>query len=567
MKEVWNMKGRLTLTIAIALTLVALAAISAWAVGTPAGTVITNTAILNYKDVNGNSKQEVTDSVTTTVATKRGVDVSPATHNPGTIEDKVTEYAFTITNTGNATDTIALSIAGLTPGWSYEILFDADGDGVWDSGEETDVTSTGALLADGTYKVIVRVTAPATEDYNGSDTITLTATSSDTVTYDTGVITIDLSSANVSMTKVESTTTPVPLADFTYTITVTNSDLQTAAYNVVVTDVLDTDLVWVSNSTVTGSASYNAGNRTVTWTIGTLPANTTATLTITVHVGEEVPEGSSITNTANLAYEDYNGNDYDDSDSSEPGSTQELADVDISTAYMSPADTDPGDVLMIPFSVQNTGNGTDSFDLSYTDGSWDLAGGGTVPITWTFYVWTDLDNDGVVDDGEVGTTPVTNTGDLTMNSTAKFVAVATVPTDAAYTASSTVTITATSTSDMTEPYTTDSITVTHNVKAPVLTLDKAVDKASAQPGETLTYTITITNVGDGLATGVVLVDAIPANTTYVAGSITLNGPGQTDAKEDDYADYNWTNAGAITVTPPNMAPGDTVIITFQVTIN
>jgi len=42
-------------------------------------------------------------------------------------------------------------------------------------------------------------------------------------------------------------------------------------------------------------------------------------------------------------------------------------------------------------------------------------------------------------------------------------------------------------------------------------------------GETLRYTITVANVGTADASGVVLRDAVPVNTTYVAGSTTLNG--------------------------------------------
>ena len=51
------MKRRMTVVLVLALAVVALAAVSAWATGTPAGTIITNTATLNYKDVNGNAKQ------------------------------------------------------------------------------------------------------------------------------------------------------------------------------------------------------------------------------------------------------------------------------------------------------------------------------------------------------------------------------------------------------------------------------------------------------------------------------------------------------------------------------
>jgi uncharacterized repeat protein (TIGR01451 family) len=42
-------------------------------------------------------------------------------------------------------------------------------------------------------------------------------------------------------------------------------------------------------------------------------------------------------------------------------------------------------------------------------------------------------------------------------------------------------------------------------------------------GETLRYTITVKNIGNGDAVGVVLRDAVPVNTAYVAGSTTLNG--------------------------------------------
>jgi uncharacterized repeat protein (TIGR01451 family) len=48
-------------------------------------------------------------------------------------------------------------------------------------------------------------------------------------------------------------------------------------------------------------------------------------------------------------------------------------------------------------------------------------------------------------------------------------------------------------------------------------------------GETLRYTITVKNIGNGDATGVVLRDAVPVNTTYVAGSTRLNGTSVPDA--------------------------------------
>src|SRR5262249_9272815 len=48
------------------------------------------------------------------------------------------------------------------------------------------------------------------------------------------------------------------------------------------------------------------------------------------------------------------------------------------------------------------------------------------------------------------------------------------------------------------------------------------------PRETLRYTITVKNIGNAGAVTVVLRDAMPANTTYVAGSTTLNGAAVAD---------------------------------------
>ena len=44
---------------------------------------------------------------------------------------------------------------------------------------------------------------------------------------------------------------------------------------------------------------------------------------------------------------------------------------------------------------------------------------------------------------------------------------------------------------------------------------------STLPGDILEYTLTMTNTGNDIATGVVLTDAIPANTTYVPGSLAV----------------------------------------------
>src|SRR5207245_1237446 len=66
---------------------------------------------------------------------------------------------------------------------------------------------------------------------------------------------------------------------------------------------------------------------------------------------------------------------------------------------------------------------------------------------------------------------------------------------------------------------TSSNTVTTTVNAsPSLSVTKGVDKTTASPGNTLTYTLSYANTGNAAASGVVITDALPARTTFVSAS-------------------------------------------------
>ena len=71
------------------------------------------------------------------------------------------------------------------------------------------------------------------------------------------------------------------------------------------------------------------------------------------------------------------------------------------------------------------------------------------------------------------------------------------------------------------------------VSAPAFVIQKISTDLTGDPnvllaGETLRYTITVKNIGNEDAVNVVLRDAVPVNTTYVAGSTTLNGAAVAD---------------------------------------
>src|SRR5574344_2158643 len=77
------------------------------------------------------------------------------------------------------------------------------------------------------------------------------------------------------------------------------------------------------------------------------------------------------------------------------------------------------------------------------------------------------------------------------------------------------------------------------------TLLKTVDKLIASIGETLTYTIVITNVALGAITNLPFSDTIPAGTEYIDNSFTLNGSSATPTITDGVINYTIPNIGIL----------------------
>lgn len=80
-------------------------------------------------------------------------------------------------------------------------------------------------------------------------------------------------------------------------------------------------------------------------------------------------------------------------------------------------------------------------------------------------------------------------------------------------------------SDQTNPAATASATVINAVPQvlgietqPALSIVKVVDQKNVKPGDVITYTITVTNTGDGDAENVTVVDTLPTDLSFVDGS-------------------------------------------------
>ena len=80
--------------------------------------------------------------------------------------------------------------------------------------------------------------------------------------------------------------------------------------------------------------------------------------------------------------------------------------------------------------------------------------------------------------------------------------------------------------------------------APQLDINKTSDVAGfVTPGETITYTINVSNTGTGPLSGVSVTDILPAGTAYVAGSTQVNAPGASsnETVRDEFNSVSFNN--------------------------
>jgi uncharacterized repeat protein (TIGR01451 family) len=551
------------LLIAAALTL--LVASHASAAHAPPGD-IDNTAAVTYADDNGNPGSAISNTVTTTISTVDSVVVTPAS-NAQTAENEATvRYFMTIENTGNVSRDFALAInQSGTDSWnpaSVTIYEDSGTIGAWD-GETTTTVSADALASEGTYPVIVVFNVPANavgaEDLD-ENIFTLTATSSFS-NNTSGDITTTIEAPLLTHTLAVSSTALNPGDPVTFTATIRSvgtlapgtvdfaSTLPTGfTLTSGPTNTTGGDSIAISSQDITGSyvmSEVGGGSEVwvVTWTAtvdlttkGTFDTSSDATSTIV---------GETITKT---------------------GTALQISIANIFSVTLStPADdvVTPGDDVVFAITVENTGNNTDTFTLSYT--------GGINMGLYSFY-------------SDIGMAPadlITDSGSLIAGATTDIYIGVVGDTAHVYTDDDTLTVTVTSVNDPSNPkasHTTGPFLA--DVQAPSLTIVKLVSAATANPGDTLTYTITITNVGDAIANDVFIADAVPTYTTYVSNSLSGTlGAGASDTNDtansdtvlidgvNIYAGNDGTNGDAGFTLDADGGANDSYVLIFRVLVD
>lgn len=293
--------------------------------------------------------------------------------------------------------------------------------------------------------------------------------------------------------------TAIPGDTITYTIDYENIGYGDA-YDVIVKDTIPTETTYASSNptydSVTGS--------TYTWNIGTVLTNGDGQIQITVNVNDDITNGIIITNYVTLDYEDIN-------DNSMPQESDSV-DITVYTPIMTVSKTsdvttaDPGDTITYTIEYENIGGAT-AYNVEIQD---------TVPADTT-YVSSNPTYTSVT-----GTTYTWNVGTVTVNNGGSIELAVQVNAGTADQTDLTnyVTLDYDDANDNSYPQENDDETVT--VTAPVMTITKIADVSTANPGDTIVYTITYENTGTGVATDVTVEDTIPSGTTYVSSTPTYD---------------------------------------------
>ncbi|MCJ7799097.1 MAG: hypothetical protein MUP33_04960, partial [Polaromonas sp.] len=395
----------------------ALASMAAHAAAPPAGTSISNQASATYTDASAVSRTVTSNVVQTTVQQVPSLTLTAngtQNANPGSIA----YYPHTLTNTGNGSDSFSLTTSNAGGFTMTGVQIFADNG----SGQPTGpaLTTTGPLAAGTSFKLIAVGTLPNTATATQTNTITVTGTSTfpgGTTTASNTDLTTVTTNAVVTLTKAVSAASGAPgSGPYTYTLTYTNTGNSTATL-VVITDVIPAGMTYVANSglwSVTGvtplsdsggsagtalntlTSQYTAGTPTFSATLAQVTAGQSGTLSFRVNVNAATAPGN-LNNTATTSY--YNGAATVTGNSNTvPFAVTQTGAVTM-TGQTVAGPAAPGSTIPFSNTVTNTGNGTDSFNITVSAGNYPAGtafqlfkSDGLTPLV-------DTNGDGTVDTG------------------------------------------------------------------------------------------------------------------------------------------------------------------------
>lgn len=296
--------------------------------------------------------------------------------------------------------------------------------------------------------------------------------------------------------------------------------------------------------------------------------------------------GTNISNTASASYTDSNGKAVTLASNTVQITVDEILNVKVAAA-------DPGNVVsqaaatnqVMSFTVTNTGNGQQPFVLTANG---NIGGGQFNPAVTS--VVLDTNGNGVYDPGvDTVYTPGKNDPLIKPDASIKVFVLSTIPGTATNGNLGLASLSAQPTIGAGTPGTVLAGKGNGGVDAVIgasgaLSSDKnayVIQQAQMTfvksaviadqfggstpvPGATITYSLVANVTGSGALNGLVITDVIPPNTTYQAGSLTLQGAALTDAADSDAGSFTGTG---INVALGSVPAGQTRTVTFKVKIN
>ena len=394
---------------------------------------------------------------------------------PVSVDDLIS-YTITVTNTGNVTLTNV-------------IVNDA----------KLGVTEALGTLSPGESRTLNPTYTVVLGDYPGPIVNTATADSEETEPVeDTHTVEVNPPNIDLSLVKIVDNLTPNVGDTVVFTLTLANAPNVADATGVVVYDALSSGYSFVSATASQGSYDETTG----LWTIGGVPSGTSVTLQITAIV---LPINDYI-NQAEVSAADQTDVDStpgngpqvpDEDDDDEVVVTVPLADlaVDKSVDDATPSE---GDTIVFTIIVTNNGP-SDTTGVVLSDalpaGLTYVSDSGFGAYSAVTNLWT------------IGNLPVGNSVVLQISATV----------DSGTLGSTIMNLAEIIATDVEDPDdSNDSDTAEVEIVAADLAVDKSVDNVAPSEGDTVVFTIVVTNNGPNDATNVELTDTLPLGLTYVS---------------------------------------------------
>ena len=355
-----------------------------------------------------------------------------------------------------------------------------------------------------TFTLTVAVPADAANGTTYINTATVSSSNDFNNENDTAIIGTSTppDTADVGITKSGPSAAP-PNSDVTYTITLTNfgpADAQSVSW----TDTLPAgvpggaQMTFVSFNQTSGP-TFNCGSpsTTVTCTLQTFPAGSTATFQFVGHV----PSGTSGVSFTNVASQTTSNDPNSENDTS--SSTLTVSSSDVGVSKSAPATGNAGGTIAYTITLSNGGPDA-AANAAFTD---------NLPSQVTFV--SVVQNTGPAGSCVGGPTTRCSIAALGNGQTAQFtLTVAVSPSTPNGTVVTNVATASTDSFDSNGNNDTSSASTTISANA-----DVAVSKtgpASANAGTNVVYTIAVTNNGQADASSVTLTDVLPAGMTFVS---------------------------------------------------